>query len=72
MNTRTKMLLWWAAIDTVGLILIMLAVFALDDGQPRTIIGIFSNANQVALAAVGVGFMLVAAVVLVIGLLRKQ
>lgn len=72
MSARGKAILWWAAIDTIGVILILLAVFALDDGRPRTIIGIFSNAYQVALAGIGVGFMLVAIVVLLIGLLKKQ
>lgn len=72
MNARTKAILWWAAIDTIGLILILLAVFVLDDGTPRSIIGIFSNGYQVALAAIGVAFMLIAVVVLVLGLLRNR
>jgi hypothetical protein len=71
MNPRSKAILWWALIDTIGLALIFVAVFALDDGEPRDIIGIFSNPNQVYLAAVGVGFMVAAAILLVIGLLRK-
>lgn len=69
---RTKALLWWALIDTIGLALIFVAVFALDDGEPRDIIGIFSNANQVYLAAVGVGIMVAAFIVLAVGLLRKS
>jgi uncharacterized membrane protein len=71
MSARNKAILWWAAIVTTGLILILVAVFSLDDGHPRDVIGIFSNGYQVALAAIGVGFMLVAIVVLVIGLLRR-
>ncbi len=71
MNTRSKAILWWALIDSIGLALIVVAVFVLDDGRPREIIGIFSHANQVYLAAVGVAFMLAAVVVLVLGLLRK-
>lgn len=68
---RTKALLWWALIDTIGLGLIFVAVFALDDGTPRDIIGIFSNATQVYVAAAGVGIMIAAFVLLAIGLLRK-
>lgn len=72
LNPRGRVLLWWALIDTIGLALVFLAVFALDDGQPRTIIGIFSNANQVYLAAIGIAIMLAAFVVLAIGLLRNR
>ncbi len=72
MDSRGKALLWWVLLDTIGLALIFVAVFALDDGRPREIIGIFSNANQVYLATAGVAIMVVAFVVLVVGLLRKR
>jgi hypothetical protein len=70
MDSRGKALLWWALLDTIGLGLALVAVFALNNG-PRTIIGIFSNAPQVYLAAAGVAIMIAAFAVLVLGLLRK-
>jgi len=71
MDPRGKTLLWWVLLDSIGVALILVAVLALNDG-PRTILGIFSNANQVYLAAAGVAIMAVGLVVLAVGLLRRQ
>jgi hypothetical protein len=70
LNGRTKLLLWTTFWDVIGVALIVLAFFVLNDGSEPTILGIFGNVYQLILAVVGVLIMVASALWLLIRISR--
>ena len=72
LNGRAKLFLWTTLWDVIGVALILLAFFVLDDGSEPAILGIFGNVYQLVLAGLGVVMMVASALWLVLRVGRVQ
>lgn len=56
-SANPKAFVWGALLDSVGIILILVAFLALGDGSQPSILGIFTNVVQFVVAAFGLTFI---------------